>query len=472
MTSSGYNFQLRVLAPPALEVESVSVLEDDVQRSGRWSRGDNGLITIFLTGPVSGRQQLALRGHIQTAGQTTVPLPVLQVLDAELKKNQLEILRKPEVLVQLRDTHGLSEMEPAALEGAPAELGTSLAAYVAEGAAIDGKLMISPNAPRVEGVEVTSLEYDSGTWTAEMDYRLKVSDGLLDVLRFDIPTQWSEPFQLDRPASWEVRKVSDENRRQLVVRPKSSISDQYRIKIRGRLALPAGDRVRVPDVRPRGVAQVDRFVVLPAQLEVQQIFWETSGLQKAQLPAEFRKLPISPESFSAYQVLGDHFQASLKSRERAAAAPHVRLADISIDWQADGACHGVAVFDLEPAGASSCLLQLPQRYRLLHASVDGLSALAVPRGDGRWRLSLGPQQLPQRIEVVFAGELTGLSDRTRKRFEAPSLVDLPVDRTLWTIYAPAQNQPGTAGGRLSSPQALATRFVPPAKHRHHAGSAG
>src|SRR4029079_17922717 len=118
-----------------------------------------------------------------------------RVLGAELKKSMLHLLRQPAVRVALRDKKGLSEIDAPPLDRSQLELGASWAAYLADEACA-GTLVISPNRPIVDGVDVTSLEFASGVGTAELDCRLQVRDGFLDVLKFDIPSQWSEPFLL------------------------------------------------------------------------------------------------------------------------------------------------------------------------------------------------------------------------------------------------------------------------------------
>ena len=92
-TSSGHNFQLRLMGPPGLEIQNVSLVEGGVQRVARWSADPTGAITVFLTGPVSGRQQFSLEGRLPApVGEVT--LPGFQWLDAEVKKNQVEIFRQ------------------------------------------------------------------------------------------------------------------------------------------------------------------------------------------------------------------------------------------------------------------------------------------------------------------------------------------------------------------------------------------
>ena len=153
------------------------------------------------------------------------------------------------------------------------------------------------------------------------------------------------------------------------------------------------------------------------------------------MPAEFVSRPGKSESDAVYQVSSAHFQAALKNVARAKSAIHARLADVRVAWQADGTCQGVAAFDVEPEGAASCVLELPRGYRLLHATVDCLPALLAGLEPQRWRLALGSRQLPARIEVAFAGAVAASGGA--KRFEAPQLVDVEVDTTLWTVSGPA-----------------------------------
>ncbi len=286
---------------------------------------------------------------------------------------------------------------------------------------------------------MVSVQRDNESWIAEADFQLHVADGLVDTVRLDIPLQWIEPYQLDPPLPHEVFTIPGENRRQLLIHPVAPIKDHFRMRVRGRLSLTGGERLRVPEVTASWVGKLDRFVVLPTQLELQQVEWETVGLRATRLPDEFRKTLTAPETFTAYQALGEHFQAALKSVERMAGVPLVRLADVQIAWRPDGVCYGTAAFDIEPAGAVNCLLQIPPHYHMIHATVTGLPAMLEPAGQNRWRVSLGSPQLPQHVEVLFSGQLPQNSWGTdRWRLDAPAILDLEVDRTLWTIYAPSQ----------------------------------
>lgn len=449
--SRGYLFQLGLQGPPGVVLDSVSMFDEDVQRVSRWSSDQKGHSTVFLAAPITGRQLLNVRGHVASPHTEDLPVPQLQLLGAEIKTNRLNLFRQPPVLVEFQAKTGATKTDLLEMESR-SELGARLGSYLLENPAAAVTVKVSPNVPQTRAVAVTSLQRDTDRWVAELEYHMDVSNGLVDSLRFDIPVQWSEPFRVEPPMAVKVVPVVGETRRQLLLVPSLPISGKFALKIRGRMALSAGDRLRVPDILPLKVEQLERFVVLPQQMDRQPVSWETFGLTRSQLPPEL-SLPAVPAQPAVYQVSGEHFQASLKAVQRANASAQVRLADIHLLWQGDGNCQGVATFDLESGGAAHCVLQLPAGHRLQNVTIDNLPAQLADLGENRWRLALGAQGLPQRVDVIFTGSLSG-SDSFR-RFEAPRLVDLDVEQTLWTVYGLPHyktGQPPAADQRVSATQ--------------------
>lgn len=431
--SGGHSLQLGLQGPAGLVVEQVSVLEDELQHVARWSVSDEGRITVFLSAPIDGRQRLAVRGRWNFASAAALSHPLVEILGADVKKRQLHVYRQPAVLAQIQPTAGIVPLEGevgTTLEG----FGSTVGRYLVENAAAELSLVLTPNTAKSRAVMATVVERDGDHWSAELNYHLHVQEGLVDSLQFDIPPQWSEPFRVDAP--FKVVPVPGELRRQLIVSPPTPVSNRYQLRIRGRVAPSAGDRLRVPDIRPLGIGEAERFIVLPQQRELQQITWETLGLTPAKLPAELASRRTG-QSYLAYQATGESFQASLRAVERATALARVALADIHVAWQRDGNFEAVAAFNVDPAGASGCVLALPQNCRLLRTAIEGLPSQTVEEKEGRWRLSFQSQQLPQRIEVVYTGPVEGAGGSTR-RFPAPRLVDLEVAETLWTIDGPRE----------------------------------
>jgi len=283
------------------------------------------------------------------------------------------------------------------------------------------------------------MRCDADSWSVELDCHLDVTgNGVVDVVRFDVPVHWGEPLKVDPPSDVEFVELPGESRRRLLVRPRDAIDASYRIRVAAPLAISPGERVHVPEIVPLDVDRLDRFLVVPTRLQQQPIQWETRGLKSVSRPPDFPETEFAPESFDWYRVVGQRPQARLESVKRGSGVPEVPLADIHVAWQLDGACFGVATFDLKPAGLSGCTLRLPDSFRLVQATVAGMPALMHPLQEKNlWRLALGSRQLPQRIEVVFAGKLSE-SDVARGGFTvpAPVLREVDVERTLWTIRGP------------------------------------
>ncbi len=437
--AGGYLFQLGMKGPTGLAVERVSVLEDDVERVARWSVDEDGRITVFLTTPITGKQVLKMRGRVDLTRPDATAVPKLDFAGGQIKRKEWRLYRQAAVLVEVDKNPRVAAVDPPNA-ATPDGFGALLGCYQSDDAQANIKATITPNVSESRAVMVTTLERDADRWMAELACHVEVTEGLVDALQFEIPPQWLEPFRVDPPTPFKIVPVPGEARRQLMVYPQRPIQDKYQLKIRGRVVPASSDRLRVPDILLQRTQQVERYVVLPERLDLQQVSWETVGLSRAQLPAEFVAPGHATPSPHVYQVASERFQASLKGVQRAAAEAQVGLADFHVVWQPDGNCQGVATFDLEPRGATHCVLELPSHCQLVHVSVENLSAQITPLAANRWRLSLGPPELPERVEVIYSGPLSG--SPSRRHFEAPRLVDLAVAQTLWTIYGPPQFAPG------------------------------
>jgi hypothetical protein len=114
----------------------------------------------------------------------------------------------------------------------------------------------------------------------------------------------------------------------------------------------------------------------------------------------------------------------------------VRLADVTVRWQADGNWCGVAALHLPPGNMEELDLRLPKGCELVQALVEDLPAAPKPIGDGVWRVALASSDLPRRVGVIFQGVMPEMDGAGRVRFESPTLGDLPVRQTFWTVFLP------------------------------------
>jgi hypothetical protein len=309
---------------------------------------------------------------------------------------------------------------------------------------IKATLTLAPNRPKVRAEQVTRLCHSGGSWTAEIDCRLHVTGGLLDEIRFDAPGPLSAPLQISPPATPRLIDTPGQPR-QLIVRPSEAIEGDYQFSISGPLVFASGDRPTAPRVSLRKVDQLKRFLALPKHADGQPIEWNRQGLQATRLP-EGMAAPTDAETLVTYEIVDEAFQAIL-SRDRTRKAARVRLADVRIVWQADRSCVGMATFDLEPGGSPDVPLQMPSRYDRVHVSVAGVPTEAAPQprapaGTNEWRVPLSPSGRPQRIEVLFSGELPEPASAADRSLDAPTLGNLPVEQTLWTVVGPSSFEPG------------------------------
>jgi hypothetical protein len=230
----------------------------------------------------------------------------------------------------------------------------------------------------------------------------------------------------------EVIAIPGQKKRHLVLRPHQAIAASMRLSLSGQLSTPQGETVQAPDIIPLDVETADRFVCTPTQINQQGIAWKTSGLREiSELPAGFESPSWPHKIFVATQP---RFRATIADVQPTSGPPHVVLADLVVTCSPDGELAGTATFDLQPSGIDGCELQLPEGYQLIDVTVGGLPAMLDSLGPQHWRLTFGPRQLAQQIQVVFSGRLAdGPSGPARRAIRRPQLAGIPVEQTLWTI---------------------------------------
>ena len=243
--SAGYLFQFALDVPPSLAIDEISLVEDDVERVARWSVGDSGRLTVFLTGPLNGRQQVSLRGHLNNDEAGPIALPRITLVGTEIKKSELHVYRQPSVLADIKNATGVIEID-AEKTDRPAAFGSWIAGFLIDDPKGSVGVELSPNPARAHAIAVTTIEREAERWIAEVECHTHVLDGVVNSLVFEIPPQWTEPFRVDPPVPFRLIPVPGELKRQLIVHPQQPIQRNFQLKIRGRLSLAAGDRLGAP----------------------------------------------------------------------------------------------------------------------------------------------------------------------------------------------------------------------------------
>ena len=455
-TTGSPTFQHRLQLPAGFRVQQVNLSQDDQQLSIRTAVSDDQQLTVFLSEGVIGKQLLQVDGELVHNGKTA-NIPQLELETGELTSRQIRVYRQPEVLVEMSAQPGNEQVQQEKVGQFQAGLGRLVAAWdelPGEVTAETQQRMLSlrPNQSRLQARSVTQVYRRESAWWAAIDCHVDISAGVCDELQLDIPEAWGGQYQLTPPMPVEVKRLPGIPQRRLVIRPENALASSFQVRVAGPLVLPAGG-VRVPEIQLLGVQRSIRYVVMPNRLDQQKLAWEISGLQRIETLPKTLAAGIATVNSTVARVVADHFRARIKEVQQFDTAPFIHLADVRVGWTTDGECSGVATFDLEPAGRTECVLQVPAEYRLISVRVAGLPGVLQKLETGRFRLQLGPSQLAQRIEVVYRGPVA-IKTSVLKRVKAlaPTIEGFPVGQTLWTVRAP--NSVGT--GRSRKSQGVAT----------------
>jgi hypothetical protein len=459
VVEQGSLLQQRFRVPAGFEPREVVAIHDDINRVLRWTRVDSRTVTVFFTSPLAGTYRIWIRGEMKVVRNGRVEIPVLA---AELEPGKVvpvkrvKVLYRNDVQPKLVGSPGLVEELPTARTVGNSAQGRQLAELVARDDIAGEQLVqvnLTPNRPRLRGSMVTVLNNKNGRWWADVSIHLQVIGGYVDDVRLRFPAELEFPSEVTPKIDLEEVLIPGEHDRQLVAHLPTDDRHVFSLRMQCAFKEQEDEAIYAPDIRLPDADQLQRFILLPKLLDRTPLAWETSGLQAAELPPN---QPLSEETVAGsdvYQIVGPHMTAQLKSAEPIQGSPQVRLADYRVQWFDDRRCHGLAAFDIVPAGVNEVTLDVPNGLQLVNVSVGTVPVSIGRIGEQRWRIPLGTTSLPQRIEVVFHG-LLGAVDRSLQTLQTlqssqtialigPTVLDLPCGETFWTVQGPAQFGEGT-----------------------------
>jgi hypothetical protein len=298
------------------------------------------------------------------------------------------------------------------------------------------RVSILPNNPQWTAQQFVSVVRQAEAWQANIDVFVEsVRGGELEKLRWEASSELASLPRMMLPGKLEWLNIPGQTRRHLVANLAVPKRDAFHVRLTIPLGGAPGERLQIPDLRLLDAASVATFVILPGKLELQQIDWDTRGLQATELPPERRVL--SPLGAQSYVAVGPRFQASVRRVERGRVAPRIDLAELLVMENTVSGSYGLASFELLPAGLTHCRLAMPPGSTLVQATVAGHPAVLSRSDDTHWQFMLHHEELPQRINLLYttAPPAPGAADGART-LHAPMLENIPVQRTLWTVSTP------------------------------------
>jgi hypothetical protein len=452
--ASTYTLQHRVRAPVDLEVEKLTLVQDGIDRVSRWTRDDSGLITIFFSGPVTGRQKLTLEGWLPTPLEGNWPLPRIDLDSVNQRETTISLLRQPSVQVAVNEPRGLVEAIRPRADESPLP-GQIIASLVAGQADYSATLQISPNHPQVRATLLATISRDSAGARGTLDYHAVVEEGFVDTISINLPAAWTGPFDVAPAAPWEI-VTSPQGARRLIIRPKTPAAGDVQFTLRGPLEL-VNDR---PLAMPTLSADVEgeTFAMLPANWGAERLRWNTRGMQPDRLPESLaRENPAG--GAQVFRVI-EADAAALPTIAPVTAGSEQPTAKVRWFCSASGASHGVATFVVHEAAESSYSLHLPDGAKLLELRVGGrlLTPVFV---NNSCVIKLAPLDERQVIEVIFASESLGDARASTVELAAPFLPGLDFAETAWVVANATCRGPASILEDADMPRLTAVHRVMP-----------
>ena len=448
-TTVGYVIQRHVHVAPEVRIDDVKVFDSSQKNClSRWSRkSQDGSLTLLLNGPVTGDHRIVIRGNLAHDLKSIVAAPQLMLNAAQTTLRRLVVLRRPQVLATVRTT---GEWLPQASVPAGVDikdLGSLVQVLTTTDKSSLADIDISPNQPRSEASQLLTISHDGEDWTAELDFRLRVRAGVADTLLFDIPLDWENPVLVEpipAGASATVVETDGLESRRLVIRPANPVSDEARFVLRGIARSSESERFRVPNITPLGMRKLTQFVLLPKQMDLEPIAWDTTGLSLAKIPLALVNDQVVLQSHTAHQATKNDFLATLRVINQDANRPGVALSETQLIWQWDGGGYGTTTFAVVPAGLTHCVLKMPAGFEAIHCRVSGIPTSLTSLGEDRWRVPLLAHPAPQTVQLVFRASANAIAvTKSEVQLVGPGMDGLDIACGLWKVWGPSQCRSGS-----------------------------
>ena len=432
--TDGMLAQHQLSVPPGLEVENVEINDSSGTIPVRWTLDENNHLNIILSRPTRESHRLYLRARRRYETDNSLQIPAIQLLNSQLLALDLEVFRQPGVRVNVIDADGLDTVEGVQTEETAWNKYLKVARWKTKTVGAGVVLRVLADTPEIQSVQVSTMYHRDGKWWMQLSLRLSVSQGIVDVVDFSLPAVCGSEITSETSCETEIFDIPGTGRRRLAVKLSEPCTKECTFHLQVPLIFPPGQRIHVPHAVPFGDHQRAHYVVLPQQVERQVVRWDKSWLQPSGLPEWHLSESPSDDQSMSYRVTGDDLHVKMRPREGMAGVPQLRLVDIHVNVRNDNNYHGSVFFYLDPAGRDSCVLQLPDRSKLVHVTVAELPARMEVLENHQVKIFLGLQRLPQRIEVVFEGKaVRASSGRSTFQVAAPEILEVPVQRTLWTV---------------------------------------
>ncbi|MGI8978421.1 MAG: hypothetical protein ACR2FY_04275 [Pirellulaceae bacterium] len=457
-----HRFQEAIELPPGFRVKQAVLLEQEAVVSLRWPVAQQGSLTIHRGQSPANTQQLLIEGTLPmkalSGNADLVRLPSLR--SAASDGATIRIYRTPATLALIKTATGIPPS--AAPEGPPwdARLGHLLASYKSspspQPVVREFAVVRKANNPAATYRLVTKMERTTARlWSAVVKCEVTLESGSLDAARFEVPAEWSGPFELIPAMDHQVVLLPGQTQRHLVIRPLAGHLGKLSFSLRGPLKLQTGETPHAPVLLPLDAVRSDSFLLLPSRVADENLQWQTSGLQ-AMAALESQDAQLAAPGHEVFRVVAPRFAATLLHSKDSRGSTRIVFADLMVRPLLVGSYWAKANYYLLPGGRDEAELQLPAGSQLVQVLVNDSPAEIRNLPEGTWKVRLGHEQLPQQVTVIYEHHRNDSANGDPQAIP-PVWLGIATDKTTWSLLSDKTDQQPTPSQRDSARDAVDPR---------------
>ncbi len=444
------SFRLRL--PASLRVSRVRV-----PPGADWFivRDDKGQqLKVELNEPAIGKLNLAVSGSlVRDSSQAEFVVPGVTVEEVQAQRGQLAIYVDDDLEAVLTSDGDARPVDPAALESVlRADGGRPMHyAFLYESPPEDLRLRLSPAPSRLNGdvTTVVSVRKGAVVYISQVDFEIRQAGRS----RFRVVTpQWlGDDIELQGEQVRQIRSQVTDQGRTWEIELQQPVRGTYRVQLIQTLPLPDDGTVPAAIIRPLDVERSRSHIVLENLTADEVAATTTNGVEPISITAVPEGLTdnVRRQAVAAYRIADDAavlvWQRRVREQETGLMAS-INLADLTTVIHADGRYRARAAYNIRNFTLQFLELELPPDSQVWSVHVSGQPVRpAKTRRQGR-PITLLPLQktsagdFSSKVVVIYSGHLGEPLHRwTQVRPPAPRILsDVPVSRTLWTLFLPRE----------------------------------
>ncbi len=403
----------------------VRIEQDSVEHAVRWWRLDPNRIELVYELPLVGSYLLLIDGSMPPVIQPQLPLPIVELLGAQrTPESTLELRHHLDLEVTVTD---LQDLQPAV---ASTSGNATSRAWSLSGDRPSAQLEVRPSRVSIEVVQVSRLLHDLRQESLQVDALWMVRDGMLDRVSWIAKSTWPEPRDRQPEMTWQSFAGREPSQQVWLAMLDSPVTESVRTRFRVSLGSNASELIHFP--QPLNVQSRVHYVLLPTQLHQQTVRWQTTDLERAELPSELSA--ANDASYTVYRVTGE--TPTAYRDQRGLTNTHgVFSAETQLYWQTDRQFVGQTRVVFAVQEEKEIGFALGSDCELLQVAIDGQRADAdrAP-GDLHWKLDCPHWSLPHELVVTFKYQSAApWLPWQSTRLPSAWLTNLPIENMTWRV---------------------------------------